>query len=111
MQALKGMDTDENFRRSMHRAFKQVCLAPINGSVLTLEPPIFFRFTGCERNGGLAAQARGVFAKMISRQLDDQVLLSDILDDSNLLRNNTPQVEEEDVPSDSEGKGEGSGEE
>ncbi len=50
---------------------------------------------------------------MISRQLrvDDWVSLSDIIDDSHLLRNNTQQVEEEDVPSDSEGKGEGSGEE
>ncbi len=41
MQAWKGMDDDENVRNSMRRAFEQVCLAPINGSVLTLEPPIF----------------------------------------------------------------------
>jgi hypothetical protein len=69
--------------------------------VLTDEPPIFLRFTGCERNGGLAALARGVFAKMLSKQLDNRVLLSDIIDDRNLLRNNTERLEEE-VPSDSE---------
>ncbi len=107
LEALKGMDQDENFRAGMCRRFEQVCLAPVHGSVLTDEPPTFLRFTGVELNGALASRASGVFARMLSKQLDDRVSLSDIIDDSNLLRNNLIRNEEEEAVSESEGEGEG----
>ncbi len=69
------------------------------------------RFTSVERNGGLTAGASGVFAKMLSKQLDNQVSLSDRIDSSDLLRIYTEQNEEEEVFSESEAEGEGSGEE
>ncbi len=91
----------------------EVGLAPISGSVLTDTQPIFLRFTGVERNGALAARACGAFAKMLSKQLDDRLSLSDIIDDSNLVRNNLPRDEEDEVVegSESEGEGERSGQE
>ncbi len=105
------MDANESFRSGMRCTFEQVGLAPINGSVLTDEPPIFLKFTGIDHNRGLSARGSGAFAKMLSKQLDDRVSLSDIIDDSNLVKNNQTHNGEEEVVSESEAEGEGSGEE
>ncbi len=104
------MDEDESFRCGMRRAFEQVCLAPIHGSVMTDEPPVFLKFTGIERSGGLSARASGLFAKMLSKQLDDRLSLSDVIDDSNLIRLDIQRTEDEEIDSDSDAEGEGSDE-
>ncbi len=51
-------------------------------------------------------RACGVFAKMLSKQLDDRLSLSDIIDDSNLLRNTLPQHEQDEIAGESESEGE-----
>ncbi len=64
---------------------------------------------GVERDGGLGARATGAFAKMLCKQLDDRLAVSDIIDDSNLLRNN--EEREDEVANESVDDGEGSGDE
>jgi hypothetical protein len=43
---------------------------------------------------------------MLSKQLDDRLSLSDIIDDSNLLRNTLPQHEQDEIAGESESEGE-----
>jgi hypothetical protein len=59
----------------------------------------------------LAARASGPFANMLGKQLDNCLTLSDIIDDCNLVKNNTTLIEEEELDSISEAEGEGSSEE
>eukprot|EP00961_Rhodomonas_salina_P059034 792965-Rhodomonas_salina.1 len=85
LEALKGMDLNEEFLVGMRKSFVECGLVPTEGSVLGSDKEFakiaFVLWSGCDSGTPLSARAAGMLSCMLGKQEATKVALGDVLDD------------------------------